>query len=224
MKPFITFFLLLASAVAKPRSSGPAPTTPWVIYSWNSQGRYVPANTVSNSFVFPQIGRNVAYPTFLTTTTQTQLLGNLTGRVIRTAFTITTTGNPQFVYGGQLSGWNHGSAPANCRFFISTHTEAYSNQGYTADPNGFWWSAVNSTLHGGVDAISEATFQPERWSNANGHLASESPYYTQAFQSVVANVRQIGLAYGGGSFFDVGVAILNGTGTALFHLDSFVAE
>lgn len=64
------------------------------------------------------------------------------------------------------------------------------------------------------------TFDPAHWSDAFGHSAAD-PNYTAAFLAAIANVQQIGVSFGGGCFFDVGIAVLPNTGTAVFHLISY---
>lgn len=216
----ILFILLLATVGI----AAPPPSSTWILYKWGNSGKYNPSNTTNTtgtiaSFNFPQTGNNVAYPAFLTTTSDTNLLGNLTGKTISGTIQLDVTSNPQFRYGGQGQ-WNFGNTPANTRLFISTSAAPYSNPGYKACPSCYWWSAytwvqVSSTTG---TATLQDTFDPSRWSNANGQLGSSLP---AEFADAIANVHQIGLAYGGGSFYDVGIAITNGTGAATLHLITF---
>jgi len=221
---FTSLALKGVAGKAQPQSGGGV-TSPWILYNWNSQGHYVPANAFGSggdlsTFSFPLSGRNVAYPTFLLT--QTNVVGNLTGKTLTCTFTISATGSPQFVWGGDLSGWNTCCLPANARFFISDQV-GYSNPAYTACPGCFWWSdnvwaQISATT--GTVTIS-ATFDPAVWSDAGGVIGSND---LADFNYTVAHVVQIGVAFSGGSFFDVGVAILNGTGSGWFHLNSFTAQ
>ena len=53
---------------------------------------------------------------------------------------------------------------------------------------------------------------PANWSDYNGHFGSD-PAYTAAFQQAVKNVTSIGLSFGGGCFFENGVASYGGSFT-----------
>lgn len=206
---------------------GQPPSSPWIVYKWGNSGQYRPFSAAGvggdiATFPFPSTGNNVAYPALLTTTTVSEYLGNLSGQTVSATLSVTATGNPDFVWGGLLSGWNTCCLPANTRLFISTSAAAYSNSGYTACPSCYWWatSAWVEIAPTGAVTIS-ALLDPSLWSNAQGQLGTSEP---TAFANAVANVRQIGLSYGGGSFYDVGIAVLNGSGTATFHLLSFSAQ
>jgi hypothetical protein len=217
--------LLLVSATLL--WAAPPPSSTWVLYKWGNSGKYNPYSTTNitgtlASFNFPQTGNNVAYPAFLTTTTDSSVLGDLTGQTITASIDLGVTGNPQFRYGGQGS-WNLGGTPANTRLFISTSSAPYSNAGYTACPSCYWWSAaawVQISATTGAATLQD-TFDPSHWSNAQGQLGSSLP---AEFATAISNVRQIGLSYGGGSFYDVGIAVTNGTGMATFHLISYDAQ
>jgi hypothetical protein len=50
------------------------------------------------------------------------------------------------------------------------------------------------------------------------------PRFTAAFYDAVANVHQIGLAFGGGCFYDVGVGVAKGGARADFHLKDFTVN
>lgn len=217
------FLILSALSVL----AAPFPSSPFVLYKWGNSGQYKPYAAFGSggdvaTFSFPQTGNNVAYPAFLTTTTVSDHLGNLTGQTISATLTLAVTGNPGFRFGGQ-GVWNFGSLPANTRLFISTSSAPYSNAGYNACPSCYWWSGVAWTQISATTgtATLQDTFDPSHWSNANGQSGSSMP---TEFANAIANVRQIGLAYGGGSFYDVGIAITNGTGTAIFHLMDFSVE
>ncbi len=215
------YLLFLMGALSV--SAAQPPLTPWVLYKWGNSGQYKPYAAPDATFSFPQTGRNVAYPVFLVTTTATNLIGNLSGKTLEATLTISVTASPGFVWGGLLSGWNTGGLPANVRMFISSEI-GYGNSQYTSHPEHFWWShtwAEISEMTGTV-TLSDA-LDPNNWSDANGRFAND-PAVAGAFQAVISNAVTVGLACSGGNFFDCGVAILNGTGTATFHLISYEAQ
>lgn len=199
-----------------------------MLYKWGNSGQYKPNSAPGaggdlSTFTFPLSGNNAAYAALLTTTTVGDVLGNLTGQTVTATVSVTVTGDPDFVWGGLLSGWNPTGLPAHARLFITSSAAAYSNPGYKACPSCYWWSGpawVEISPLTGTVGISD-TFDPSHWSNANGQSGTSLP---PEFAAVVANVRQIGLAFGGGTFYDVGVAVLNGTGGGTFHLQNFTAE
>lgn len=227
----LVFALSVVTLFAPPPN--PPPSTPWLVYLWGHTGDYNPAATTPQpgdiaTFSFPvAANKRVAFPAFLTTTVDGAVLGDLTGQTITATVLVTVTGNPQFCYGGNTpwSSWNTASpVPANTRLYISTNPAAYDLGDAQQHENDYWWSSapgawtVISATTGTVTLTSP--FDPAHWSNAQGHLASD-PNYTAAFQAAVANVAQIGVAFGGGSFYDVGVAIWPNTGTAAFHLINY---
>lgn len=206
-----------------PKPGGSGASTPWLVYEWNSQGNYVAGSAAGvggglAAFNFPATGRNVAYPAFLTTTVGGPF--NHTGKTLTASITVPVVSTPTFVFGGQISGWNTGGAPANTRLFIGTIASAYSNRNYTANPSAYWWSSVGfSSISASTGTVSFSdTFDPAHWSNANGQSATGK---LAEFGYAVANIAQIGLSFGGGSFYDVGVAVFNGTGSASFRLNTF---
>ena len=215
MKIYRLLLLVIASILviaAKPGRGGGS--FPWTQYKWGSNGAFSASGNGTN-WSFATSGHNAAYNAIVITNNS----GDLTGKTLIATTTVTTTsGNPQYVFGGQLSGWNTGPNPPSYRFYISSSPPPYSNQGYTACPHCYWWSNTGvAPVFSGVVTIMDG-FDPTHWSNANGQSAVDFPV---EFNAAVSNVKQCGLFFGGGSFYDVGVAILNGTGSATFTLNSF---
>jgi hypothetical protein len=231
MKKILALLLLSVAAL---RGAPPGPSSPWLLYSWASNGNYNPSSAFGSggdvsTFSFPTARRNAAFPAFLTTAVDSAVLGDLTGKSITATVGLTTTGNPVFCYGGNTpwSSWNTCPVPANTRLYISTNPAAYDLQDATLHESDYWWSSGPSAV-ATIDAntgtvVLTDTFDPTHWSNAQGHSAAD-PAYTAAFQAAVANVRQIGVGFGGGCFFDVGIAVLPNTGTAVFHLINFSVQ
>lgn len=204
-----------------------APSSPWVLYKWGNSGQYRAYDAAGvgsdlATFVVPKTGNNAAYSAFLTTATEHT--GDLTGKTISATINLTVISTPDFVWGGLLSGWNTTGLPAHARLFISSNPEPYSNARYHDCPSCYWWSSpgwVELSVSTGTATISDI-LDPAHWSNANGVLGSTVP---TEFAAAAANVQQIGLAFGGGSFYDVGIAILNVQGdSATFHLTSFTTD
>lgn len=228
MKPLIALIIALAlPSFAAPKSRAASCASGWKVYKFGNNGLYKGTCAVVSggdvaTFEFPQSSAN-AYPAFLTTTTDASLLGDLTGKTLSATLTVEATPGTMFRFGGQGTSWNQGSAPANARLYFSTNPSAYNLVDAQFHQDDYWWSnsawvVVNDQT--GTVTLTD-TFDPAHFSNAQGGQATNR---LAAFQAAVANVQQIGVSYGGGSFYDVGLAVFSGTGTASFHLLSYTAQ
>lgn len=131
------------------------------------------------------------YPTFLVRAAPV----NLTGCSIRISFMVF---GDYFRYAGQGT-WNSGPYPASARIVIFTK-DAYSN--LDSCHTCYWWSAQWAALaEGRYITLTADLSQP--WSDGNGQIGTPP-----------AQVAAVGLAFSGGSFFDVGVS--GGAGFQLF--------
>jgi len=142
---------------------------------------------------------------------------NLTGRTITTEVSLTRTGNPVFTYWGEGQGSiNPCGRRANVRLYFTTSTRPYSSSVADDQPNEYWWSNPVSV---DLADLTSGTFTVPvvwtAWSNAAGQQNE------QGFNSAAARAQQVGFAFGGGCFFDVGVGVVSGTGTATFRVVSF---
>ena len=188
-------------------------SNPWKVYNWNPSGYALapqPAN-LSTSGVSFNFAPGVYAGTLMTT--DSTLVGNLTGGSFAGTFSVTDMW-PTATFEAQAS-----PCPASTyvRFYFTTPGFAYDN---------YWWSnpihvdlANNGT--GGVapTSISTSLSDPTQWSDWNGQVASSSPQVTAAFYAAQAKVNQAGVSFGGGCFFENGVATSDGTGT--FTLSGF---
>ena len=219
----VVFALWLTADFARAQTA-----TTWNVYRYNAGGnlKSAPALVVAGGIA----GFNFTYSpvTALLTTTESsgsgQLLGNLNGKTISASVGVTvTSGSPTFDYFGQPD--SCGVQPT-VRLFFATDTNYQPSKVTSATETNFWWSnpvAVTlDALKSGDQTMSNA-LQPQLWSDANGHFGSEAAY-TSAFAAAVKTVRQIGLSLGGGCFFDNGVGIVSGTGSASFRLMSYTAS
>lgn len=107
-----------------------------------------------------------------------------------------------FVFRGQ-GVWNNGPLPAHVRLYFTSTTNTYSNIDSSQHPNLYWWSTNWIALNLN-DCMSFSTIvSPENFANGGGQSGSLD---TNSFYACASNVKQIGFAFGGGSFYDVGVA------------------
>lgn len=167
-------------------------------YSWS------PA--AAGTFTFPDAAVHSHYPAFLVVT-QVQAM-DLSNAVIRCRFTV--EGAATFRYGGEGS-WNLGPRPASVRLFFSSDI-GYDNN--TPAPTNYWfntpWSAVTNQ---GIVTLEARLDHAGEWTDAMGGND------VAAFWTCARHVQQVGVAFGGGNFYDVGVAVV--TGSATFRLLEF---
>ncbi len=206
------------AASAKPSSS------PWSMFLFENSSKYVGSSAPGvgadlATFSFPVVNpSHPSLPAFLTTTSVPTLLGNLTGKTVSATISVTVTAAPEFTYGGQGT-WNPGTMPANARLFFSTSANTYTLSQANNNPTNYWWSNPVSVV---IDdqtgtALLTVSLDPGNWSDGAGQFGSD-PNAMAGFMAASQSVGQIGLAFGGGSFFDVGVALVPNTGTSDFHL------
>ena len=146
------------------------------------------------------------------------LLGDMTGKALSAKVGITvTSGTPVFTYYGQPDACGR---PANVRFYFRTDT------GGKFEETDYWWSnpmSVDLQVLTASDQTLVANFSnPAEWSNYYGHFGND-PLYAAAFAEAIADVQFVGVSFGGGCFFENGVGIQPGTGSAYFRLMDFTA-
>lgn len=202
------------------------PATPagsWTVYDYNPSGHAIaprvsanslPATTAADGTVSFQFIPGTF--TALLITTDSSLTGDLTGRSL--SDTITVSGDPTATFQYQ----NGGGCPdpvAHARFYFTSARSSgpsYPPPGPPVNglpPRGFytqfWWSnPVNAPLASGSQppsSISASLPDPGMWSDWDGQNGLSRPEVTEAFMTAVANVKSVGLSYGGGCFFENGV-------------------
>jgi hypothetical protein len=162
------------------------------------------------SFTFPDAALHAHYPAFLVQTNASSL--SMSNRTVALTFSLDCSSNAVFRYGGQ-DFWNIGGLPANARLFFST-IGGYTDSGpYT----NYWFHSawVELSTNTGTASLSATFDNPVDWAGGQGEINSN------AFWNASANVVQLGLAVGGGNYYDIGAAVTSGTAT--FHLKSFSA-
>jgi hypothetical protein len=172
---------------------------------------FFPVETQSGdvcSFAFPDASSHAHYPAFLVQTNAACF--SLSNRILTLTFLLECSTNAVFRFGGEGS-WNTGGFPANTRIFFSTVT-GYDNEG--AGTN-YWFNStwVELSTNTGTASLSVTLTNAASWSDGQGGSDSN------AFWRASSNVLEVGVCFGGGSFFDVGDAMISGA--AVFHLKSF---
>lgn len=207
------------SAKGNPRNK-PQPQTSWfpTAVTVRNPGTTVVENSDGSFYFSLPLCAKGAGPLALVTTYDQVPLGNLANHTISASFSVQATGSPQFTYWGMGTTANPGNTPASVRLVFMTRTgfsTAWADEVWYSNPTAFALS-----LTGGI-VLSETLSDPSKWSNGQGQWGNSR---VAEFTAATANVHEIGFAFGGGSFFDVGVGVVQGTGTATFNVGSFLTQ
>lgn len=201
----------------------------WLETKWLANGVWQQESTDSHNqyiscFVFPSYGYQPTNRTVISFLTTTNISGDFTGKSLTANLSILSTLGARFAYGGMLDangqqpGWNTGTLPANVRFFISSYRDTYNNLYADYHPDLFWWSKGGTvSVNQGIYTLT-ASLDPSAWTNAAGQTNAVG------FANAVKGTAQIGLSFGGGNFYDVGVGVLENTGQAWFALQTFCVQ
>jgi hypothetical protein len=205
------------TVLGEPADPAGSASSIWTVYDYNSSGRALaprkspgsmPATTASDgttSFDFlPDTF------TALLITTDSALTGDLSGKTLTDTVSVAGTAG-----GFQAQNGDGCAYPANVRFYFTAPSASGSSVGkppagfYTS----FWWSnPANVPLLTGNQpsvSISAMMSDPSEWSDWNGQPAS-NPAVTEAFVEATQHVQSVGLSFGGGCFFENGVATTDG--------------
>jgi len=179
---------------------------------------YTFADAPGGSFDFPDAAMHAHYPAFLVSTQQ--FCGDISGKILTCSFVVDCESNTVFRFGGQGT-WNTGSRPASARLFFSCQT-GYDNN--TTAPTNFWFNTpwVEISTNGLTNTLTATLDHVGDWTDAGGPYSTANDDLVGGFWNTVSNVAQIGLAFGGGSFYDTGVAVVSGA--ARFNLVSFAVD
>lgn len=144
------------------------------------------------------------------------LLGNIAGKSVSASFTVSGlhTG-AYFTYHGESSGTVE---PVSVRYFFETTSIGGFNE------TNYWWSnPVSANLNTATGTVTLPTVQltGKYWSDYYGHFGND-PAYAAGFDAAVSHVTMIGLSFGGGSFFENGIATTDGSGS--FTLNTYTVK
>jgi len=196
------------------------PPTSWTVYDYNPSGQAIAPRVSAASMPATNDGTTVSFPfklntfTALLTTTDASLTGDLSGKTLNVAVSVSggTTGTFKYQNGDGCT------YPANVRFyFTSPRASGTTGPGTTGFYTQFWWSNPANvqllTENQGPTPISAVVSDPNEWSDWNGKGAASSLEVTEAFMVAIHNVQTVGLSFGGGCFFENGVTTTDGMGT-----------
>lgn len=139
---------------------------------------------------------------------------DLTGMSIVATFTIVNDGTTSPVFEAREA---PDASPFVRLFFQSTTPDGWSCDDYWWS-NGVGYSAILSEVVGRSVTIS-VSLDPACWSDQWGHFGTYDTDHLAGFADAVANAQEIGLSFGGGSWFANGVALESGAAT--FQLLSY---
>jgi hypothetical protein len=143
-------------------------------------------------------------------------------RTVSASFQVTTAGNPEFSYltvtsGPAANACGPGS-PATVRLYLEV----------TGDnlfvPTGRWFSNTPTSgwpLGSGLFNLSADLSIPKNWIDAGGNSGDMQP---AAFNAAMSNLQAVGVVFGGGCFAGHGAFVVQGSGTAVFNMQSYIAE
>lgn len=214
MKYLTLLFIGLSAFAGKPPSGGSG--TPWTKYNYVNGGkRYVAAGD-GRQFQLP----NLVYAGDSVAGVITNNSGNLSNKTITVSVTLTAlNGNPQYTYWGKDTILNQGTTPANYRLFFSSIAAPYTQRPTCG--NCYWFSHQAWNYFTNGTTVINGDFNPSQWSNSYGQWATNN---LVDFNTAVRSVKQLGLMFGGGNFFDVGIGVVPNSGTAIFTLNNFVVQ
>jgi hypothetical protein len=195
------------------------PSTPgasWTVYDYNPSDQEIAPRHSANSMPATTTGATTTFNfrdgiyTALLTTNDKALTGNLSAATLND--TVTLSGPALSFVSQNGDGCN---APATVRFYF--RSPSASGSGVGSPPAGFytqfWWSnPVNVPLTTGDQGpitMQAHMSDPAEWSDWNGQPGATQ---LEAFTEATMKVQTIGLSFGGGCFFENGVATLNSTG------------
>lgn len=195
--PFLSI-LLLAGCSSDTASNLPTNTVTSTQGQWKMRSGWPVSG---NSFDFPTAaGPNTA--NYLTTTVNGLKPGN-----ISMDYTVSGTGNPVFDYRTNPNNTSGPGYPGTVRLFIQRAGDNMSGVGEYQQYR-YWSSVTYKDLALGNFSISETLSDPSKWSDVYGKKGSD---YPDRFAATVAQAQNVGVTFGGGSFYGHGVFVTGGT-------------
>lgn len=150
--------------------------------SWNAYGLYdtpfgstEPTNGDIATLAIPIPDNDVEYVSFLTTTTDPHLVGDLTGKTLNAVISVSTVGTPVFIFGFEGSSWDTCPAPPNVRIYFTTTGDMYDLDDANTNETQYWWADTACTnLAAGLNAtLTASLLDPSQWSDSQGNSGSD---------------------------------------------------
>ena len=126
---------------------------------------------------------------------------------VESSLLVTATETPIFIY--NLQSDNTCLYPAHVRFLLQEKGDDLS--GKNGKQYFRWWSnTVAYQLAPGSANLSASLIDLSQWTSVFGEKANESAAATDGFKQAMANLGNVGFAFGGGCFYGHGVRVNGG--------------
>ncbi len=186
----------------------------WTVYTWNSTLTQPLVGT--RAFVYPGgVASFLLLPAryaALLSTESPAFTGDLTGKTVGATLSLANSGT--VTYGLEGTPGNTCIAPPTARLWFSTVASTYDPNA-TPYTNTWWSNPVSVALNVKRNHVTiSAPLGTGNWSDSNGQPDTSQP---AAFAGAVAGIKQIGLSFGGGCFFDVGIGVSGGSGAVTLN-------
>lgn len=198
----VAAFLLTTTggAFAKPFGDVGLNAGSWRVVLLN--GNLKPMQTTAGiSFDFANVADNFDR---MLLTTETKVSGTPATGSLTAEFAITGTGVFSYNTAGGLN--PPGGTPPTVRLFFQTNGFSFEH---------FWWSnpaGYQLAVGAGTQTLT-VVFDPGLWSDWNGQFGNTDANHIAEFNAAVSDIRVVGLSFGGGFFFAVGVGLSSGSAT-----------
>jgi hypothetical protein len=127
---------------------------------------------------------------------------------VEAKFSVITTGTPAFIYNLQAD--NTCIYPAHVRFLLQEQGDDLS--GTNGKQYFRWWStSIAYQLAPGEADLSASLSDFSQWVSVFGEKANASAAATAGFEQAMANLGNVGFAFGGGCFYGHGVRVSGGS-------------
>jgi len=199
----LLFVAISLSAQILPPITNSATASSFSVLNYNTSWYFSEIN--DGVFDFPLKG-STYFPAFVVrTNSATQNVSALATIVAK--FSVEASSDASFVYGGQ-DVWNIGTTPPHARLFFS------SRLGYDGEdgcPKCSWFSVDGwQVISNGCFTIS-ASLDSSRWTDSGARITGTPQIET--FEQALASVEEVGVCFGGGCFYDIGVGLKTGFAT-----------
>lgn len=191
----------------------------WVGIDFFPGYNYFPVTTQPGeicSFAFTPAPAAAHYQAFLVETNLAPI--SLQNCTVTATFSLECSPGAVLRFGGMYL-WNPGPPlPPNVRLYLATVT-GYDNEGLASN---YWFNSawVELSTNTGTATLTASLADSTGWTDSGAQNGRGGD-----FVSATGSVREIGLAIGGGSFYDIGCAMQTGNaGTVTFHLLSFTVS
>lgn len=246
----VTSLLLIPVVTVYADTSLPMTGSQWTILELlDSKIKTSHADTVSTGgvqFLFPDATATPAGFANLLTNSFTASL--TTGNTLTATLEVVTSASTT-MFVGNPDGGCPAASPSNCpgtvRLYFASNlpqagmssclgTNGNSSHAIVANEFDFWWSntPVQATLlnsgsfyqfspsGGGSNGpiTLQVSLDPLNWSDLCGHVGTFDP---AAFMASISNIKDVGVSFGSGFFFENGVGVDGITGSATFQLASY---